>query len=136
MADSLYAVRAALAKLYIRTSFADSGPESKNRFDELNHAKRQLSEELLARHQDTIISEVLANCNANGIASLLPLNSVVVDYVRYDHDITLRQTEPRYLACVIRPDSSTFVIQLGGGTGHGLSSLALRRRTRKCRTST
>lgn len=64
--------------------------------------------------KDSTMDDSLPRITAQEVAAGLPRGSVLVDYYLYDHQLQPPYTEPRYLALVIRPDSSVQVVPLGG----------------------
>jgi len=113
LSDSLASIRQELATSYVSLQVADDWEENLVRTSHLAEQKAQLTEELSFRSASFERSNHSFEPQAFMISSVMPKNSVLVDYVRYEHDLSLRRSEPRYLAFVILPDSSSTLISLG-----------------------
>jgi CHAT domain-containing protein/tetratricopeptide (TPR) repeat protein len=117
LSDSLVMIRQELATSYVSLRFTDNWEEYLERTSRLAERKSQLTEELSFRSASFERSNYRFDPQAFMISSVMPKNSVLVDFIRYEHDLSLRRSEPRYLALVILPDSSATLISLGSAVG-------------------
>jgi CHAT domain-containing protein len=117
LAEDLRIARFKLAELFVQGP--DKDAESyRNELDSLSHLANEL-EETLSRHSASFRRhQEHEHVSTNRIASLLPENSVLVEYVRYDY----RQLEPRmeiphYMVVVLVPDGEPVITDLGEAEG-------------------
>ncbi len=113
LGESLRYARFRLANLFVEGPGEDIGAY-RAEVDSLDRFSEQLEVELSRRSASFRGYVAYRNVNAGRIASLLPQNSVVAEYVRYAyHDLELKRDIPHYLVVVMATDGEPQVVDLG-----------------------
>jgi CHAT domain-containing protein/tetratricopeptide (TPR) repeat protein len=111
--DSLLAVRTLLANVYVRAQASADGEPLVPYLDSLSRREQRWQDSLAARSPRDHGNDPLWNCTPSQVASALPANAVLVEFVKYDHRLSLRKSEPRYLVITVSPDSTITATRLG-----------------------
>lgn len=113
LADTLRYARFALSKLYVDGPGEDSVEVYKRKLGNATKEKERLEADLARRSASFRKDQELWEATAAKVAEHLPEHSVLVEYMRYEHRLTPRETEPRYLALVVKKHESPVVVALG-----------------------
>jgi CHAT domain-containing protein/Tfp pilus assembly protein PilF len=113
LVDSMNQARQALSQLYVTGPDPSRSWAYNTDMQRLTQRKERFEADL-ARQSATIRDEkIMTDIDAARVAEKLPAGSALLDIIRYDHHITLRETESRYLAVVVKKGGKITVFPLG-----------------------
>jgi CHAT domain-containing protein len=112
IAEALREARFKLATLQLEEGASDASAYEDN-LAATTKEKERLEVEL-ARQSPTFQSKQQRwHVQTTDIADALPPNSVLVEYMRYEHRLSFREREARFIAVVLRKDREPDVVELG-----------------------
>jgi CHAT domain-containing protein/Tfp pilus assembly protein PilF len=116
LTDTLKYARFALSKLYVDGPATDGIVSYREKLDIATKEKERV-EALLARCSELFRRDKeLWDVSPDEVLSAMPIGSAIVEFMRYSHVISFRDTEPRYLAIVLTSGGQPFVFQLGSAS--------------------
>lgn len=113
LADTLKWARFALSKLYVDGPGDDSVAVYRRKLDSATKNKERLEADLARRSASFRRDEDLWNAKSEDVIAALPEGAALVEFMRYEHRLDFKNTEPRYLAVVLKSGSEPAVFALG-----------------------
>jgi len=114
LADSLRDVQFQLSALFVSGPGNDTTSQYYNQLDSLQNLSDEIETDLAILSASFRKHQERKEINTDRVMSLLPENSVLVEYFKYDHFIPLADSvEPRYAVAIQSRDSSPQIISLG-----------------------
>jgi tetratricopeptide (TPR) repeat protein len=113
LGDSLKRARFALSNLYVK------GPDDKQpgafklKLQTATAEKERLEAELARSSASFAQEQALRDVSASDVSEALPQGAVLVEYAKYYHCRSFKDTKPSYLAIVLKKGSSPSVFPLG-----------------------
>lgn len=113
LSDSLRYAKFTLSNLYVKGPGEGDPQAYRAELDGVAEDKARLEAEVARRSADYRREQELWEVDAEKVASGLPNNSVLVEYMKFDRLTTGRETEPHYLLLVLDSQGEVFVSDLG-----------------------
>lgn len=113
LTESLRRVRFSLSKLYV------DGPGEQDldmyaaKLESAVHEKERIETELSRRSASYRRAHALGNAKSKSISVALPDRTALVEFLRYEHRLSPRCSESRFLAMIIRRGFEPCIVQLG-----------------------
>lgn len=114
LADSLRAVRYTLSSLFIDGPGISAANDYRDRIDSLQRISREIESELVRLSSNFSNYRSRTEPNMETVVNHLPENSVLLEYIRYNHVKPLSDiVQPRYAVAVFSSDTSPKILNLG-----------------------
>jgi CHAT domain-containing protein/Tfp pilus assembly protein PilF len=114
LAESLRYVKFQLSQLFIAGPGDDTTGAYRRQLDSLSSLANEFESRLTRQSANFRKRQDYKNITADRITSLLPENSVLLEYVRYDYyELKPDSTIPRYMVLLLAGNGNSIVIDLG-----------------------
>ena len=113
LSDALRSARFTLSKLFTDGPGEDSVEVYRRKLDNATKEKERLEADLARRSTSFRKDQELWDAKSDEVMAALPQGAALVEFVRYDHRISSKEHEPRYLVMVISSGGARSVFPLG-----------------------
>jgi CHAT domain-containing protein/Tfp pilus assembly protein PilF len=116
IANSLRNARFALSTLYATGLVKDNVEVFQKKLDAAVKNKERLEVELARQSTSFRREQELRDVDASMLTRYLPAGCALVEFMKYQHRMSLTETEARYLAVLLKANGNPLIIQLGNAT--------------------